>query len=67
VPVEVGVGDAVTGATVNAGGRLVVEATRVVSAVGPELRNCLPQRTRPGRRVPPHIDHQPDPRPNPSG
>ncbi|GAA2284785.1 heavy metal translocating P-type ATPase [Streptomyces atrovirens] len=29
VPVEVGVGDAVTGATVNAGGRLVVEATRV--------------------------------------
>ncbi|MFE6336861.1 heavy metal translocating P-type ATPase [Streptomyces sp. NPDC057798] len=29
VPVEVGVGDAVTGATINAGGRLVVEATRV--------------------------------------
>ena len=29
VPVEVGVGDRVTGATVNAGGRLVVEATRV--------------------------------------
>ncbi|MEU2552339.1 heavy metal translocating P-type ATPase [Streptomyces sp. NPDC013313] len=29
VPAEVGVGDAVTGATVNAGGRLVVEATRV--------------------------------------
>ncbi|MBO1419018.1 cation-translocating P-type ATPase, partial [Streptomyces sp. FH025] len=29
VPVEVGVGDAVTGATVNAGGRLVVEAARV--------------------------------------
>ncbi|MBV6695881.1 cation-translocating P-type ATPase [Kitasatospora aureofaciens] len=29
VPVEVGVGDAVTGATVNAGGRLVVEASRV--------------------------------------
>ncbi|MFD7765320.1 heavy metal translocating P-type ATPase [Streptomyces sp. NPDC059787] len=29
VPVEVGVGDTVTGATVNAGGRLVVEATRV--------------------------------------
>ncbi|RKT19059.1 Cu+-exporting ATPase [Streptomyces sp. 1114.5] len=29
VPVEVGVGDSVTGATVNAGGRLVVEATRV--------------------------------------
>ncbi|NJP50940.1 copper-translocating P-type ATPase [Streptomyces sp. SBST2-5] len=29
VPVEVGAGDAVTGATVNAGGRLVVEATRV--------------------------------------
>jgi Cu+-exporting ATPase len=29
VPVEVGVGDAVTGATVNAGGRLVVQATRV--------------------------------------
>ncbi|MGZ3114059.1 heavy metal translocating P-type ATPase [Streptomyces sp. H62] len=29
VPVEAGVGDAVTGATVNAGGRLVVEATRV--------------------------------------
>ncbi|MEV5317826.1 heavy metal translocating P-type ATPase [Streptomyces sp. NPDC052687] len=28
-PVEVGVGDPVTGATVNAGGRLVVEATRV--------------------------------------
>ncbi|MFE7889913.1 heavy metal translocating P-type ATPase [Streptomyces sp. NPDC057412] len=28
-PVDVGVGDAVTGATVNAGGRLVVEATRV--------------------------------------
>ena len=29
VPVEVGVGDPVTGATVNAGGRLVVRATRV--------------------------------------
>ncbi|MEV4041778.1 heavy metal translocating P-type ATPase [Streptomyces sp. NPDC049744] len=29
VPVDVSVGDAVTGATVNAGGRLVVEATRV--------------------------------------
>ncbi|MGP4112246.1 heavy metal translocating P-type ATPase [Streptomyces sp. 4N509B] len=29
VPVEVGPGDAVTGATLNAGGRLVVEATRV--------------------------------------
>ncbi|WP_432083885.1 heavy metal translocating P-type ATPase [Streptomyces sp. WAC 04229] len=29
VPVEVGVGDAVTGATLNAGGRLVVEGTRV--------------------------------------
>ncbi|BBC36198.1 Carbonate dehydratase [Streptomyces graminofaciens] len=29
VPVDVMVGDAVTGATVNAGGRLVVEATRV--------------------------------------
>ncbi|WP_217208254.1 cation-translocating P-type ATPase [Streptomyces sp. AC550_RSS872] len=29
VPVDVTVGDAVTGATVNAGGRLVVEATRV--------------------------------------
>ncbi|MEZ7005103.1 heavy metal translocating P-type ATPase [Streptomyces sp. AD55] len=29
VPVEVGVGDDVTGATLNAGGRLVVEATRV--------------------------------------
>jgi Cu+-exporting ATPase len=29
VPVEVGPGDSVTGATVNAGGRLVVEATRV--------------------------------------
>ena len=29
VPVEVGPGDAVAGATVNAGGRLVVEATRV--------------------------------------
>src|SRR5204863_2961070 len=28
-PVEVGPGDAVAGATVNAGGRLVVEATRV--------------------------------------
>ncbi len=31
VPVEVGTGDTVTGATVNAGGRLVVEATRVGS------------------------------------
>jgi P-type Cu+ transporter len=29
VPVDVGVGDAVTGATMNAGGRLVVEAARV--------------------------------------
>ena len=29
VPVEVGAGDAVVGATVNAGGRLVVRATRV--------------------------------------
>ncbi|GAA2973929.1 heavy metal translocating P-type ATPase [Streptomyces enissocaesilis] len=29
VPVEVGAGDVVTGATLNAGGRLVVEATRV--------------------------------------
>lgn len=32
VPVEVGPGDAVVGATVNAGGRLVVEATRVGAA-----------------------------------
>ncbi|MFF5706953.1 heavy metal translocating P-type ATPase [Streptomyces sp. NPDC012794] len=31
VPVEVSVGDSVTGATLNAGGRLVVEATRVGS------------------------------------
>ncbi|WP_275520360.1 heavy metal translocating P-type ATPase [Streptomyces qinglanensis] len=31
VPVEVGVGDGVTGATLNAGGRLMVEATRVGS------------------------------------
>ncbi|HET6499347.1 MAG TPA: heavy metal translocating P-type ATPase [Amycolatopsis sp.] len=31
VPVEVGEGDAVTGATINAGGRLVVRATRVGS------------------------------------
>ncbi|MEU6808211.1 heavy metal translocating P-type ATPase [Streptomyces sp. NPDC046831] len=31
VPVDVAAGDAVTGATVNAGGRLVVEATRVGS------------------------------------
>lgn len=31
VPVEVGVGDTVTGATVNVGGRLVVQATRVGS------------------------------------
>ncbi|MFG1809057.1 heavy metal translocating P-type ATPase [Streptomyces sp. NPDC049040] len=31
VPVEVGPGDRVTGATVNAGGRLVVEATRIGS------------------------------------
>ena len=31
VPVEVGPGDAVTGATVNAGGRLVIRATRVGS------------------------------------
>ncbi|MDQ0757853.1 heavy metal translocating P-type ATPase [Streptomyces canus] len=31
VPVDVSVGDAVTGATVNAGGRLVVEATRIGS------------------------------------
>ncbi|KGJ72687.1 carbonate dehydratase [Cryobacterium roopkundense] len=31
IPVEVGEGDAVTGATVNAGGRLVVRATRVGS------------------------------------
>ncbi|MEV8106155.1 heavy metal translocating P-type ATPase [Streptomyces sp. NPDC088135] len=29
VPVEAGVGDSVTGATLNAGGRLVVEATRI--------------------------------------
>ncbi|WP_432147474.1 heavy metal translocating P-type ATPase [Streptomyces sp. bgisy029] len=29
VPVEVAAGDAVTGATINAGGRLVVEATRI--------------------------------------
>ncbi|MFJ2114395.1 MULTISPECIES: heavy metal translocating P-type ATPase [unclassified Streptomyces] len=29
VPVEVAVGDAVTGATLNAGGRLIVEATRI--------------------------------------
>src|SRR4051812_49351373 len=32
VPVEVGPGDAVVGATVNAGGRLVVRATRIGSA-----------------------------------
>lgn len=31
VPVEVGPGDPVTGATINAGGRLVIEATRVGS------------------------------------
>ncbi|ROQ67088.1 Cu+-exporting ATPase [Streptomyces sp. 840.1] len=31
VPVEVGTGDPVTGATLNAGGRLVVEATRIGS------------------------------------
>lgn len=31
VPVEIGEGDAVTGATVNAGGRLVVRATRIGS------------------------------------
>ncbi|MFV0451525.1 MAG: copper-translocating P-type ATPase, partial [Propioniciclava sp.] len=31
VPVEVGAGDAVTGATVNSGGRLVVRATRIGS------------------------------------
>ena len=31
VPVEVGPGDEVTGATINAGGRLVVEATRIGS------------------------------------
>jgi Cu+-exporting ATPase len=31
VPVEVGVGDTVTGATVNAGGHLVVEATKIGS------------------------------------
>ncbi|MFF1920569.1 heavy metal translocating P-type ATPase [Streptomyces sp. NPDC058221] len=31
VPVEVGAGDPVTGATLNAGGRLVVEATRIGS------------------------------------
>ena len=31
VPVEVSVGDAVTGATLNAGGRIVVEATRIGS------------------------------------
>jgi Cu+-exporting ATPase len=31
VPVEVGPGDAVTGATVNAGGRLVIRATRIGS------------------------------------
>lgn len=31
VPVEVGEGDAVTGATVNAGGRLVIRATRIGS------------------------------------
>ena len=31
IPVEVSVGDAVTGATINAGGRLVIEATRVGS------------------------------------
>ncbi len=37
VPVEVGPGDAVVGATVNAGGRLVVRATRVGAApVGPD-------------------------------
>ncbi|WP_241698446.1 heavy metal translocating P-type ATPase [Flaviflexus huanghaiensis] len=29
VPVEVGVGDSVTGATVNAGGRIIVRATRI--------------------------------------
>ncbi|MFJ1594522.1 heavy metal translocating P-type ATPase [Kitasatospora albolonga] len=31
VPVEVAVGDSVTGATINAGGRLVIEATRIGS------------------------------------
>src|SRR4029453_14877994 len=35
VPVEVGPGDTVTGATVNAGGRLVVRATRVGADTAP--------------------------------
>ena len=49
VPVEVGPGDAVTGATVNAGGRLVVRATRGRRRhqAGPDHP---PRRRRPGRQ-----------------
>ena len=52
VPVEVGPGDAVVGATVNAGGRLVVRATRVGAdtAAGPDgpAGRGRPERQGPG-------------------
>ena len=44
VPVEVGPGDEVTGATINAGGRLVVEATRIGSDTA--LSQIAPSPTR---------------------
>ena len=44
VPVEVGPGDTVTGATVNAGGRLVVRATDGAGAPQPaEERGSAPE------------------------
>ncbi len=55
VPVDVTVGDAVTGATVNAGGRLVVEATRVGADTQLARMARLvedAQRTRPARSPP---------------
>ena len=50
VPVEVGPGDAVTGATVNAGGRLVVRATRVGADTQLAQMARLVERRSPARR-----------------
>ena len=51
VPVEVGEGDAVTGATVNAGGRLIVRATRI-GADTQLAQMAQPRRGRPVRARP---------------
>ena len=59
VPVEVGPGDAVVGATVNAGGRLVVRATRI-GARHPAGADGAAGRGRPERQGPGAAPGRPD-------